>query len=939
MKRIILFFTVCLGLSVSQTTLATDADTVRATAKRNSAQTVSTQQASNRTSAQNAKRSDTTQISTNKNTRTATQPQQRTASSRTTTPSKQAVKPRDNAIVNATTQTAKRVATTSRTASSRVINSRQADSKTPSFSSGTARTASSAQRIKRVSRATEINNEKITNIKSLNYSKCKTVYYDCMDEICANKDTDLRRCACSSRVHEFDNIKKQLSNVEDKMLDFNQRLLTVSLDKEDAAAINVASEGETAFATKDTSASEKLLQKITETLNTSGDSKINNNLSPISLSLNIDTAWDNIDSMSGLSTSTKSGLDLYNAATPFCVEMAREVCTDEELDIAQNGYKLTIQQDCDTVAKSYKTQYNTALEKIHESGALLDMSRLNVYQQNNSDDTLTCKRKILNQLYDTSVCGDGLYKCLDMSGQYIDPSTGDAFLSENLPEFMNLLQEPANGERWSKIQQNESFVKFLDSKKKFLEPATKQCRDIADMIWQDFLDDALAQIKLAQTAKMEEIKVSCTTLVSECKKEALQDLSDFDSRAISTFSIAADKTVNAMCKDIQDSCANLMSETWVAGMKGTAADESYQKIIDTCTTIGRDCIVTQCNGTSGNFALCLKATDEKRRAILNREACWQEVLDCVNKADNLANMSINDPYTTGKYWPADLDCNSTACYIAKQIWGNCEDKATAYDVTSNGNSNKILTPDTGNSLLSWFATNTGTTNSADSCNSLGCPINYTNVNGICRKIDSSQQTSDCGTPKSSVNVITVMNGLTNYCESGVLDIYGNCCTSGKKSSGICVPNTESNTWQAARLWDMKCTSNDANDYLCPAVGNMSLYCVTKSTEKRPIAYDATGEDNTPAYICGYMNDSSYDAQAMWIIVDDKGNYYKADSNSANNVPKPVMYYQQVNGTCPKDDSTPSLIECTREHISSGWTWGSCTVPTQNTLVKYVLSNQ
>ena len=76
------------------------------------------------------------------------------------------------------------------------------------------------------------------------------------------------------------------------MLEFNQRLLTVSMDKEDAAAINIATEGETAFNIKDKSESEKILKKITKALDYSDDSKIGNETSSLSWDLNLDTAWD-----------------------------------------------------------------------------------------------------------------------------------------------------------------------------------------------------------------------------------------------------------------------------------------------------------------------------------------------------------------------------------------------------------------------------------------------------------------------------------------------------------------------------------------------------------------------------------------------------------------------------------------------------------------------
>jgi len=712
MKRIILFFTVCLGLSVFQTTLADVPDTLRTTSKRINNTSVSGAQSSNRSRLTDTKRTTNTQ---NKSTRTAVKTNQSRVVSRVATTQKN-VKARSTsvqapAVPNRATPVAR--GTTMRNTASNTQTQRNARSNAS----------------KKIVRATEINSEKIADIKSADFSKCKTVYYECMDEFCANKDTNLRRCACSSRIHEFDNIKKQLDAAEDKMLDFNQRLLTVSLDKEDAAAINIASEGELAFDTKDKSESEKLLQKITKTLNSSGDSKINNDLSAISLSLDMDTAWDNIDSLSGVATSSKNGLDLYNAARPVCVEMAREVCTDDELTIAQDGYKLTIQQDCNTVAKSYNTLYNNAIGKIHESGALLDMSRLNVYQQRNADDTLTCKKKILTQLFDNAVCGENLYKCLDTTGEYIDPSTGKAFLSENLYKLTELIQEPIENEKWSKIKKNETFVNFINSKQEFLKPAIQQCQDIADTVWKEFLDDAISQIKLAQNAKMEEIKRGCTTLVAECKTDALTDLAEFDSRALSIFNVAADKTANEMCASVQNSCISLLggdSSDWGGGIKDIATDITYKSIIDTCTQIGRDCIIQKCNGASGNFALCKSTTAENRMAILKREACWNEVLNCVNSADNLENITTTfSPNSSNTYYDQNTcgnNVNQNACLVAKQIWGDCKTNNFNMPISNLTNlstplnyiaENKI---DTGDSLLSWLATNTGTQDRIDSCN-------------------------------------------------------------------------------------------------------------------------------------------------------------------------------------------------------------------------------
>lgn len=920
MKRIILFLTVCLGLSVSQTTFADNAETARAANKRQtSATTISTNSnsANVRSVASDVKRGENTQT---KNSRTAVAPKQQRVVNRTQT--NQNVKSRTTTTT--LSPTIKNVvmrnnASLSRTpVTNRVVNSRKAN--VPSAT----RSATNQIR-KNKSRATQLNTEKIESIKSADYSKCKTVYYECMDEFCANKDSNLRRCACSARIHEFDNIKKQLSAAEDKMLDFNQRLLLVGLDKDAAAAVNVATAGELAFDKKDTSESEKLLQKITKTLNNSGDSKINNDLSAISLSLDMDSAWDNIDSLSGVSTTSKSGLDLYNAANPVCLEMAREVCSDEEFVIVQDGYKLTIQQDCNTVAKSYDTQYNNAMNKIHESGALLDMSRLNIHQQRNSDDTLTCKKKILEQLSDTSVCGANLYKCLDTTGEYIDPSNGSAFLSENLYNLSNLITEPTGDEKWSKITQNEPFVNFLKSKRKFLEPAIEQCRDIADTIWTEFLDDALAQIKLAQNAKLEEIKRSCTTLVAECKTSALDDLSGFDARALSVFNLVADKTANEMCRDVENSCIALMqasdaNNNWGIGITGIATNVTYDAIFDTCSQVGRDCIIQKCNGTSGNFALCANITSDNRMAVLKREACWNEVKNCVAGADNLNNMS-NLPIVTNRqnYYnslypgitysdvPSFCSGNDIACLITEQIWGNC-DKETATNVALTTETQpNVLIPSTDSTLLSWFATNTNNT----SCSTYGCPVGYKMINGMCQ-LYSQTQTDDCGNAETKQEILNViLNSLTNYCASGVRDVYNNCCTNGYKHNGICVPDNNYHAW---RLVTTTCNSNDSAYYYCPQNSNRQIYiyCITTNDS---ISFNV----NTSQYEC---------TDGYWILIDQYGNYFDFQGQSG----APEMGYR-TNGTCATQPDANNL-SCKYEYNNS-WAFGSCQdnittpVPTDN----------
>ena len=793
-----------------------------------------------------------------------------------------------------------------------------------------------------------------------------------MDEFCANKDSQLKRCACSSRLNEFDGVKRQLETAEEKMLDFSQRLLTVSMDAEDAAALNVATEGELAFNQKDTSKSQKILDEITKRLNTKfTDDSFDRNLTAISLSLNEDAAFDNVDSLMGASTTLKTGTELYAAAIPVCREMAAEVCTPEQLSIAESGYQMMIEQDCNTVKKSYQSQADAAREKIRESGALLDISRLNVYQDKNSDDILTCKSKMLEMLTDNSVCGKDMYKCLDTTGQYIDPSTGEAFLTVNLANLANLITRPTGNKTWTNMPGNEKFVSYLNSKKKFLAPAMEHCQDISDYVWTAFIEDALAQIKLAQDAKLEEVRQSCTTLTTQCLTDTAKSIEEFDARALSTFGVMADITVNAMCADVKNACTALLEVTdgdtdWVGGMTEIATDNTYETILKTCREVGRACIIQTCKSISGNFGLCENIeTSVNRKAIVNRTSCWQDVLDCVAQApdesinrimDQLAErQTIIAPRSTDSIPPyafyktmygydsditisneapntdtciksTDMNCvydicaadekctdpDSTECKIcriAEQIWGNCEVVPTQ-ELTAH---NQIKKPIKNQStLLYWFAMNTGTDKMLDSCRDTSCGPDYFLSDGICVSKKDRGQEGDSVCQGS--NRIFTQDNEFNCCNASHQDTFGNCCNSESP--------TQINSYNPSL--SPYYVSGESN-----ITGNANI-CTPSNTASIVAMFNINAGDEyylsgTNALIClgtiGYENQTTtfpsgqtVKCNGQYIILNTNTGIYYPPKEMYNSPLQPVQSYKRDYGA----------TTCTLTHTDNTWTWSSDT---------------
>ena len=844
MKGIRLLLSVLLIPLVFQAAFADEEiDTSRAATRRGTTTTVSSnRQKSDTTSAPQKKQSTVSRTTDIDKTKTSVRERSTTKQVSARTDNNTAVIDRNtNTKKSATKSLSARTATNVQTRTPSANNTKRVTNRTvtqPTAKSSVKSARVATNTAKRTKNATISRNATDTptvtaeQFQSRNFSACKNVFFECMDEFCANKDSTLKRCACSARIHDFDRTQKSLEQVEDKLRDCSERLLTVNLDQEDALAMNTATEGELAK-TKDKTKSNQILDSIAKKLNTSfDDNNFNQGLNAISLSLNADAAFDNIDSMLGASTTSKSGTALYAAALPVCREMAMEVCSESDQKIAEESYQLAITQDCNLVQKSYEAQTEQARNKVFESGALLDMSRLDIYQKRNSDDILTCKRKMINMLTDTTVCGDKMSKCLDTTGKYIDPSTGEAVLTTDLYEITNLIKRPTGDDTWRSIPENEEFVKYLNTKKIYLEPAMEKCQNISDYVWESFMEDALAQIKLAQEAKINELRQSCTTLTAQCLADSAKSITDFDARALSIFGVKADYTVNQMCADIKTACTALINtqsatdpSEWDTGMTDIATEKTYETILATCREVGKNCIIQACSAISGNFGLCENiGTSINRKSIINRRSCWDEVEQCVADAgadainrimtlkgrlgvDSDSDGTILEDYSNsghlydelyanstydsiydwdgGDYSTGNTDITGAQIYrLTEQIWGNCE---TAPELTpaesGDGNNRIIVNYDASNkdnpnnaheTLLSWFARNTKTENAWDSCRDTTCPENTKTYDGQCLSTSMFADSGEyCDTNGGLYETFEVYSGLTNCCLSDHILTYAN----------------------------------------------------------------------------------------------------------------------------------------------------------------------
>ena len=439
------------------------------------------------------------------------------------------------------------------------------------------------------------------------YNQCKTAYFQCMDQFCTLKNDDYRRCSCSSRIYDLIAARNNLTDTSAKLTEFTENLDIVGMTAEQATAIRTASDGENAL-TADTSASKALLTAIMNSIR-GEDATVGGKMSNLnSIDLSFDTnigfgATDNAQLIASY-----NGPELYNAVYSSCRAIVKDDCNDAALQRAVTAYLMAIEQDCNTVQTALGNKQTELKAAIREGGAMLDLARVENRKKHNSDDKATCIANIEAAILDEQVCGAGYHKCLD-DGKFIDITTGAPIAGVvNFYELANMLSFStglsAADQKLAQNPNNRTFVKNFETKtKKFAMDALDKCTEIADSVWQDYLDRALLDIYYAQQAKVETIKTGCFDLISSCYQDreasitaAMASLIDGTTEIM----LQPDKIVltNQMCTDYIESCNNMFGNNIITEY---IAKQTQTDTLSACRAIAEQCFTRFGGANYENF--------------------------------------------------------------------------------------------------------------------------------------------------------------------------------------------------------------------------------------------------------------------------------------------------------------------------------------------------
>ncbi len=456
--------------------------------------------------------------------------------------------------------------TAARSATTGVARSAVRNATTPARSASHTSTGASVSRAA-TARATAVFSD-VSKIGG-GYATCRDSYATCMDQFCANANDKYRRCFCSSKFTEFRDIENALDEAKTLLMRFEDNNLN-AVDKT-AAEVNAmysATVGEMAIK-NDTSGAASMLSEIGDLLSgkkkatPSTNSTTSLGIMDLDFSTDIGDIWGDSSASSsifssgtGQDLSTLEGQALFNAANKQCLSLMSDSCeNDAVLSMAKSSYNILITQDCNAYEKKINSQKEAVQQTVRTAEKYLRDARLEEYRSHNSADVNECIAKVKSAITAETACGVNYKRCLDYTGAYIDSSTGDAIYSPRLFQLENLIK--LDGENADVLQANPQFNNFLETRKMFATTALDSCRDISAIVWEEFKRSAIIEIAQAQDAKIEEVKMSCVSTMSECYDTQSSALKSFDNTTAQAAGALSAYAAKAMCQEKVTACAAL----------------------------------------------------------------------------------------------------------------------------------------------------------------------------------------------------------------------------------------------------------------------------------------------------------------------------------------------------------------------------------------------
>lgn len=527
-----------------------------------------------------------------------------------------------------------------------------------------------------------------SNTFGTGYNACRDTYFTCMDQFCSKQDETYRRCVCSSRLDGIKAKERSLSQTQQQLQDFKDlNIDSITKTGNEVKAMLTDTTGESKADSKtDTSKSAEQLNGISAVLNKT-KSKSLSTQGKLDIAGDINAIWSTTDLAAGADIMNLTGEKLYNAVHSQCLEVAANSCDSKSnLNMVVSAYGMYIENDCTNLSNALAKQTTTAASTVIETEQEMNKARLNNYDAHNSTSINNCIAQVRKDITADSACGKDYVHCLDITGKYLNSSTGEPIYSSDFYQLE--LQTSLSGDVLSN-QTNRLLVNELNNKKESAKKGLSTCSDLSDEVWDEFMRQAVSEIYQGQQSRIRQVKKECIDVVNNCYDTQSKSLKDFSNVKEQLLLGARLELSEEMCKEKLDACSNLYGggDSGLTELVTTMQSITDQKIAKDCKTTLEEYATSICTAPSSDivhgypFACRTYAPGEQKYASI--ESCNS----IFNNATNFVDSGSVGGNTGG-----DDSINFCPLLSPRKIYYGC---AVGYYMTTDG-VNPNVVPTAGN---------------------------------------------------------------------------------------------------------------------------------------------------------------------------------------------------------------------------------------------------
>lgn len=509
------------------------------------------------------------------------------------------------------------------------------------------------------------------------YTACRDAYFTCMDQFCASADDSYRRCVCSSKLTDVQSRERALSQSTIQIQDFKDlNIDVITKTGAEVTAMLSATDGEsTQEKIKDKSDSAKQLSNITSVLSNTKTKSLSTQ-GKLDIAGNINQIWAASDLTGGANIINLTGEPLYNAVHAQCMEMVADSCPDTSIQkMVISAYGMYIENDCSLLINNLDEKLIATNATIRETEREMQDARLKDYNTHNSTSINDCIAQVRQDITANTACGTDYVHCLDITGKYLNYETGEPIYSTNFFELENTIS--LSGDILNN-QTNRPFIKKLNDMRIFASRGLDTCRDISDDVWDEFMRQAITEIRQGQQERIRQVKDECLDTVNKCYDTQQMSLKDFSNVNDGTLLGSQLELSETLCQEKLNTCSNLYGGG-TQGMQDLVAamyDITTQQISQQCMNALEQFAQKKCTPSAYDtlhtypYACRVYAPGEQRFAMV--------------KSCNKIRTSTTEVLSTTK--------QKNLNYICKQrIYTSCN---YGYYLTHNGEYNNV--PQAGN---------------------------------------------------------------------------------------------------------------------------------------------------------------------------------------------------------------------------------------------------